>query len=290
MYFNKKYQHTGALFEGPYKSVHITDEPRLLHLTRFLHQTGGSSSYAQYLGTRVTSWVKPKVVQSFFDKAKTDLSKETHSYKDFVEKYELNQKEKELIESITFDSEAQHLERMDLARDVEEYPTKIPTQSSEKIYLKTQNLKPLQRIPELLATVVVFLLLVTFGIRNITDFTPKSLNPSPPPAVLSETETTSFKPLPTPPLAGPTPEVLPVTAATEEAKPKIILTIKINDASASANIRQKPTTDSEKIGQAKNGDSFEFVSIDSGWYEVKLATGSGFISAAFIEVMEEISK
>src|SRR3989344_6029163 len=33
MYFNKKYKRMGALFEGPYKSVHIKVQLQLLHLT-----------------------------------------------------------------------------------------------------------------------------------------------------------------------------------------------------------------------------------------------------------------
>lgn len=267
MYFNKKYQHTGALFEGPYKSVQIADELRMLYLTHRLHHAGGSSSYAQYLGTRVTSWVKPKVVQSCFDKVKTDLPKETYSYKDFVEKYELSQKEKELIEGITFESETQHLERRDLAGNVENHFPEIFPEPSKKIDLGS-DLKPLQRVPEFLATSVVFLLLLTLGIRNIMASPTKS-PPSPTSSVLSETK------------------------KIEEIKPKTILTIKIDDASASAsvNIRQKPTVNSEKIGTARDGDTFEFVSVNSGWYEIKLANGStGFINGAYTEVMKEENK
>ena len=215
MYFNKKYRHTGALFEGPYKSVRVMDEPRLLHLTRYLHHAGGYCSYPEYSGARITSWVKPK--------------KGTGNYKDSVEMG--------LIEDITFESETAHLERRGLARN-------------EEIR---------SRIPEFLATAAVFLLLLALGIRNIMSSTTISPIPPSPPAVLSETEDI------------------------EEIKPKIILTIKINEASASVNIRQKPTIQSEKIGQAKDGDSFEFLSLDSGWYGVKLATDSaGFISAEYV--------
>src|SRR3989304_5720760 len=98
MYFNKKYQRTGALFQGPYKSVQIKSGPRLPHLTRFFHYAGGHSSYSEYLGARETSWVKPKIVLSFFGKG-------TAGYKDFVEKYEPDQKVKELLKDITFESE-----------------------------------------------------------------------------------------------------------------------------------------------------------------------------------------
>ena len=133
------------------------------------------------------------------------------------------------------------------------------------------NLKPLQRIPEFLAAVVVFLLLLTLGIRNI---------PTPSSSVLSETKETEEM------------DTAPADAQSDSAdalKPKIILTIKVNGASASTNILQKPSTASAKLGTAKDGDTFEFLSLDSGWYEVKLATDSagftsetGFISAEYI--------
>ncbi len=264
MYFNKKYQRTGALFEGPYKSVQIKDEARLLHPTRFLHRSPGYSSYPEYVGLKETSWVKPKAVLSFF-------GKETGSYKDFVEKYELSQKEKELFEGVVFESETAHLERRDLAGNAENYhPPEIFSESSEKIHLGS-NLKPLQRIPEIAVIAVVFLALVTVGLRNISALPHKVLGSSAAPKAI----------------LAPSPVVEPSPVAEEEKKAKTIVVIKINDGSASSsaivNIRQKPTIKSEKIGKAHDGDTFEFVSVDSGWYEVKLATGSGFISAAFIK-------
>lgn len=275
MYFNKKYQRAGALFEGPYKSVQIKEESCLLHLTGYLHHTSSYSSYPEYLGSRETSWVKAKVAQSFFDKVKIDLSKEIHSYKDFVEKYELNQKEKVLPESITFESETQHLERRDLERNDENYPPEIPTEPSEKIHVGT-DLKPARRIPEFLATTVVFLLLLTLGIRNIMASTTKSPKPLPPP-IQSGT---------TPAVLSATKKVKPTAEPTIEptAEPKVMLTIKINDGATSVIIRQKPTTNSERIGIGNAGDTFEFVSIDSGWYGVKLADGStGFVPAKYVK-------
>ena len=258
IYFNKKYQHTGALFEGPYKSAQVEDEPRLLLLTRYIHLVQGHSSYAEYLGTKETSWVKPKVVQSYFNKVKTDLFKGADSYKDFVEKYELGQKENELLEGITIEGDTQHLERRRPPKDVEND-------------LLDSNLKPLQRIPELAIITLVFLVLVTVGIRNIMVFTterPQSSQPLPAPAA---------------------PAVL---AETEEIKPETILTVKIDGATASAsvNIRQSPTTDSEKIGKARGGDTFKYVSMNSDWYEIRLDDGTtGFISGEFI-VKEETDK
>jgi putative transposase len=37
MYFNKRYDRTGVLFQGAFKSKHINDDSYLLHLTRYIH-------------------------------------------------------------------------------------------------------------------------------------------------------------------------------------------------------------------------------------------------------------
>ncbi len=37
MYFNKKYIRTGALFEGTFKSIHITRDPQLKYLYSYIH-------------------------------------------------------------------------------------------------------------------------------------------------------------------------------------------------------------------------------------------------------------
>ncbi len=237
IYYNKKYQRTGALLEGPYKSIQIPDEPHLLHLTYYFHHTGSYSSYPEYLGTRATSWVKPKGVLSFFGKG-------TDDYKDVVETYELDQKEKEFIETITIEHVTQHhSERRGLTSNVETYHSKI--------YVDPY-LNPFKRVLGILTTAIVFSLLLILGIRNVE----ASKHP---------------RPLPAPPVL-------------EETKPKTTLTIKMNNGSESVTIHQKPTINAKKIGEAKDGDTFEFISLDSEWFEIKLADGStGFISAAYVK-------
>lgn len=268
IYFNKKYQRTGALFAGPYKSIEVKDKPALLHLTRYFHRADGYSSYAEYSGKKETSWTKPDVVLSFFGKG---LS----SYKDFVEKYTLNQKEEELIASITFESETQHLERRIPEKNVENSPLEIAI-SSEDIKLDTK-LKPHQRLPEFMAATVVFFLLFGVGISNLISSVPKI----PKPSTLGITTTVVSK---TP---SPKPSPTPIVLKKPEVKPKIILTVTIDDT-ASINIREKPALTSRKIGKAKNGDTFEFVSEHPQWYGVKLANGStGYISAQYIKKGEK---
>ena len=257
MYFNKKYQRTGPLFQGPYKSVQIKDETSLLYLTRHFH-ISGHSSYREFLGAKATSWVKPNTVLSFFDKAKNDFLKGTGSYKDFVEKYTLDQNGKELLKVITLESDSQHLEKSIPASYVEN-PPEIPA---------NPNLKPVKRMPEFVTAGILLLFLVGLGVRNINasiaKIAPKSV---PTPLVLQKAVEVEIEP---------------------EIKPKTMLTVKITNGATSINILQAPTVSSDKIGEVKEGDTFEYVSSDSGWYEIKLADGSvGFIPANRFEVIPE---
>ncbi|MCR4283877.1 MAG: hypothetical protein NUV64_00965 [Parcubacteria group bacterium] len=61
-YFNKKYERSGSLFQGPFKSVHIDSNEQLLHTSVYVnlndkvHQLGGEaaklvrSSWGEYMG------------------------------------------------------------------------------------------------------------------------------------------------------------------------------------------------------------------------------------------------
>ena len=117
--------------------------------------------------------------------------------------------------------------------------------------INTADVEPRSKTPEFVATAALFVVLMALGIRNIRASAPVT------PAVLqAETEV--------------------------EAPPKTWVTVKMADASASANIRQEPTVESKKIGKAKDGDSFELVSENSGWYEIKLADDAhGFMSTEY---------
>lgn len=37
MYFNKKYERVGPVFQGRYKAAHVTDDAYSMHLTRYIH-------------------------------------------------------------------------------------------------------------------------------------------------------------------------------------------------------------------------------------------------------------
>ncbi len=87
MYFNKKYQRVGSLFQDRYKAILVKEEAYLLHLSRYIHLNPAEylpnildaySSYGEYLGLRKTDWIKPDVILSYFnqevllDKVKRD--------------------------------------------------------------------------------------------------------------------------------------------------------------------------------------------------------------------------
>lgn len=101
MYFNKKYERVGPLFQGVYKAVLIDNNEQLLHLSRYIHLNpleggvGGLerlvdynySSYGDYLGLRRSDWVKVEEVISFFRSDKRLIGKDDLSYQSFVEDF-----------------------------------------------------------------------------------------------------------------------------------------------------------------------------------------------------------
>lgn len=242
IYFNKKYQRTGTLFGGRYKCIRIDNPSHLRLLTRYFHQAGGYSSYPEYLSKRHTPWVNTNVVLS--------LQKDSQSsYQDFVDKSQLDPTEQKLLEGIILESKSEHFE------------PKTPVVASD--------LQPQSHFPALIASVVAFVLLVALGIRNINASAAKTVLGA------TATATPSVAPSANPATLPPEPE----TAAVQS---KALVVIKLDNPSLSVNIHQDPTADSAKIGKARDGDTFEFVSENSGWYEVKLPDSStGFISANY---------
>lgn len=117
VYFNRRYERVGHLFQGTYKAVLVDDEAYLLHLSRYIHLNpvketplrGTSkataledsfSSYREHIGKRKTAWVKPNVVLSYFENSKPDG---TNTYHSFVEHYQ--QDEANLIPELLIDSD-----------------------------------------------------------------------------------------------------------------------------------------------------------------------------------------
>lgn len=251
MYFNKKYHRSGSLFAGPYKSFPIKDVNELPQLTGNLHRSSDYSSYPEYLGSRNTEWIKPQIVLSNF--------KGTDDYKNFVEKYQDDQK-------------GEQLARTPEGRD----PTSEPNLPTRK------DLKVRSKMPQFLAiSTLGFVILVAISVRNITISKALSYQSQLTPAILSETTTTEPSPTPEATQAATLEATAKSDLATISAKPET-LRVSISDGSSFVNIRQKPSLSSEKIARAGDDEIFEFISLQAGWYEIKLTDEStGFISAKY---------
>ncbi len=100
MYFNKKHQRVGSLYQDIYKALPITTDEQFLYLSKYIHQQAlamqGStlqghvpsgtwqgwkqpSSYDDYLGKRKTVWIHPEEILAYFSKTNPQLS-----YQSFV--------------------------------------------------------------------------------------------------------------------------------------------------------------------------------------------------------------
>lgn len=84
MYFNKRHDLSGHLFQGIYKASLISNDSYLAHISRYIHlnprgyRTYEWSSLREYLGERHTDWVHPERV----------LGTSPEKYLEFLESYE----------------------------------------------------------------------------------------------------------------------------------------------------------------------------------------------------------
>jgi putative transposase len=93
MYFNRRHDRVGKLYQGVYKAALMINEAQYLHITRYIHkqalvktddgQRDFPSSFPEYLGLRITAWIHPEEILSFFSKSSPALS-----YKTFVDEYD----------------------------------------------------------------------------------------------------------------------------------------------------------------------------------------------------------
>lgn len=94
MYFNKKYNRVGPLFQGRYKAVLVDNEVYLVYLSKYIHRNpietfpsliSAHSSYADYLEKRHTTWLDIQTIMGMFDDNVVKDFKKINSYKYFVE-------------------------------------------------------------------------------------------------------------------------------------------------------------------------------------------------------------
>lgn len=98
MYFNKKYERVGRLFQSVFKARHIGDEAYLLHLSRYIHvnpieitrklSSYPYSSYSTYLGLQKNDLLNTKDILGYFKSARRLSLRRLSSYQEFVENYD----------------------------------------------------------------------------------------------------------------------------------------------------------------------------------------------------------
>lgn len=118
-YFNKKYKRTGSLFQGVYKGILVREDEYLLHLTRYIHinpiakrlnlfegepdQKGstflnelrdGYTSYGDYIGLRNTKWLNTDIILEYFETSPNQDQKAGDLYRDFVENFAIDSRER----------------------------------------------------------------------------------------------------------------------------------------------------------------------------------------------------
>lgn len=92
MYFNKRYDRVGSLFQGRYKAANIDNEAYLLHISRYIHLNtidAGSqpegyeySSYPYYMGKKHAEWIKPEKILQLHNNRRQDYASFVNDYTD----------------------------------------------------------------------------------------------------------------------------------------------------------------------------------------------------------------
>jgi len=239
IYFNKKYDRSGVLFSGPYKSVKVELKPSLFYLVRFIHQGSLYSSAAEYLDSK-SSWVNPEVVLNL-------LRYKNIGYQNFVEDGKIDSQID--LAKITLEPESNH--SGSTTEEVKPLERRI-LESDAKSYSNRTNL--------FLISFAIFLMFLTVGIGNLM----LSLQP----AVLGTTQATTSQPS----FLSTAIPFLPLAAATALVPLLVWLAFKRKPLSSKAATPIQPTIQSEE--QASRTDRVGISDIDKRVF-LKLIGGAG---------------
>lgn len=270
MYFNKKYDRKGALFEGPYKSVAVKSDRLLLSLTAKFHQPDvAHSSATDYTGQTETDWINKDTVLKY-------AKDQNINYKKYIHQYAKDETEKEKTKEVSLEPEPK-LERIT--------PEFVP---SKPIHTANQNtISTYRKVSEFLVTIIVFVILSAIGFRNIQVNNVSIAKADTTTNVLGETTFATATPVA---IATITPSPTPLVTAAPSSSPVPLTigqaTIKISDGSPEVAIRKSPSVYSEKVGAALDGEVYQVVRKETGWLAIVLKGGIiGFISPryAFLE-------
>jgi putative transposase len=86
-YYNKKYKRSGSLFEGTYKSVSVTSDEHLMHLSRYIHLNpvvANLTKEPSYQWSSYTEYIEEKPMPLCNVKPVLSLFASVYAYKKFV--------------------------------------------------------------------------------------------------------------------------------------------------------------------------------------------------------------
>ena len=114
MYFNKKYNHIGHLFQDRFKQSVVDSDEYLLHLSRYIHLNPVKdglvkipndyrwSSYKEYIGASKYNFCQRGIILDYLSQCIRKKRSVTKSYNEFVYSY-LRKGEDNLITDLTID-------------------------------------------------------------------------------------------------------------------------------------------------------------------------------------------
>jgi len=264
MYYNKKYQTSGPLFQATYKSLNLSNDRELFLLLKHIHSEALDSnqyysSHENYLATKKVSWLNTIPLPTIGD------SNNHSSYEEFMNS-NITDEEKNLIGTICFEIEDIAIKSESLVDSKPKFKESVSPHHGD-------SKKPL--LGFVLSSTFIFLLLFGFGVKNIRSasgvnnrqgFVANSVSPTPQVAGSSSLEMKS---------GGPTPT---------EALENTLRVIQGEDGDV-LNIYELPSTSSATIRKLKVGETYKYVGHQPGWYEVELGPDrSGYIPEKDIEV------
>ncbi len=287
IYFNKKYERRGSLFEGPYKSAQIPDTNMLLHLVTYLHKNHGSSAFSSlniYLNKESCAWM------SKFDfslDAENEISMQGTTYNGYAENYQYTDKEKQLLTGLIIEKEPTLLERRILDKDLSSISKKTTDIEHKKEQPRDNKTR---RIPEYIGLTITFLLLLTLGLRNVSITTlqaeasnNENQNKIQTPVAVNTINNTKYEPQ----------EVLSASdsAATTDPLSLIYSYTVIKKGSGTILIYKEKDVNSGAITTAHDGDHFVAFPIDNDWYQIRFTDDSkGYILSKYVDIEQINSK
>ncbi len=88
MYFNRKYDRVGPVFQSRYRARHIDQQSYLEHISRYIHlnprnwENYNYSSIGYYSGTQHAEWMQPQKILEIFNSNWHEYNTFMHDYQD----------------------------------------------------------------------------------------------------------------------------------------------------------------------------------------------------------------